>query len=97
MDDVPVGKRRTHQRDVRTDRAAEHQPRPAVEAMGTDGPRRAARPTAARRVAELSGEEFVQETGQRVSVQPQCSFVHHILLWARSAVTGSWSDRAQAL
>ena len=70
MDDVPVGSRRNHQRDVRTDRAAEHQTRPAVEAMGADGPDRAARPTAARRVGELAGEEFLQETGQRVSVQP---------------------------
>jgi hypothetical protein len=65
MDDVPVGSRRNHQRDVRTDRAAEHQTRPAVEAMGADGPDRAARPTAARRVGELGGEEFLQETGQR--------------------------------
>ena len=63
---------------------AEHQTRPAVEAMGANGPHRAARPTAARRVGELGGEEFLQETGQRVSVQPQCLFVQLILLWVRS-------------
>src|SRR4051812_20082543 len=97
MDDAAVGSRRNHQRDVGTDRAAEYQTRPAVEAMGSDGPHGAARPTTVRRVGELGGEEFLQETGQRVSVKPQCSFVHLILLWDRSARSGSWPDRAQAL
>src|SRR3954467_5939225 len=97
MDDAAVGSRRDHQRDVRTDRAAEYQTRPAVEAMGSDGPHGVARPTAVRRVGELGGEELLEETRQRVSVKPQCSFAHLILPWDRSARTGSWSDRAQAL
>src|SRR3954447_22319328 len=48
MDDAAVGSRRDHQRDARTEGAGEYRARPAVEAMGSDGPNGVARPTAVR-------------------------------------------------
>src|SRR3954447_7040410 len=97
MDDAVVATRRNHQRDLITDWAAEHQPGPPVEAMRADGAHGAARPAAVWHVGELAAEEFLQETGQRASVQPECLFVHLILPWDPSARTGSSSGRAQAL